>query len=574
MGADFDAKLTGLTAEILRDAVAVYDAGDSERLLLGFNPVLTQWNTGMFSTLESTGSFSAITSSVPALSLTGAPQAAAGSHGPTGTLKNITGSFKAITGSFRALAEEPTEPPVTLRRVFRLPSKLPGVRLPADAELGAMARSAPIMRRLDALARWLGRDRTVTETDELTDVDAADASRRLGIRPGPLACLWEYALTSGWFELADSADRRRTWAEIGPAAWRWTDGDDRGALHVWAAVFAAVAATTLDVLADSDPDIARRLNFEGQGVALAVMLFMSRRSGMTTRDVEELVRDGAIGKNPTARLKRSWEGWVRQHGDPAHHLLAELAELRAVLLPRTADGPVELTPLAQWALREQFVLDKIKVSVLPSPSPQMSPAALVALSDAVREAEFDAAFGIWMRGRDPERAVRELLLYAGSSTPHGRLTAVELARRIGLPGHRAWLDAMKRPELRGYARITLASMAGYLPRAALPQVLEPDPDEMSWLATDLLATACGVEDPDPDEIAAQFADAVPVGEEEWTFELMARSTHPDVGRVLSVISAYHPDRRVARSARKAARGAAKSHRPANGRRVPAGTAIR
>ena len=65
------------------------------------------------------------------------------------------------------------------------------------------------------------------------------------------------------------------------------------------------------------------------------------------------------------------------------------------------------------------------------PSPQMTAADLVALSDAVSEAEFDAAFVEWMRDRDPEQAARELLIYAGSVDPHGRLAAVDIARRIG-----------------------------------------------------------------------------------------------------------------------------------------------
>jgi len=81
---------------------------------------------------------------------------------------------------------------------------------------------------------------------------------------------------------------------------------------------------------------------------------------------------------------------------------------------------VQLTPLALWALRKQFMLDKISVPVLRPPSPQMSAAALIALSDALSDAEFDAAFVAWMRDRDPEQAVRELLIYAGSVDPRGR----------------------------------------------------------------------------------------------------------------------------------------------------------
>jgi hypothetical protein len=567
MPVDFDAKLTDLAAEIFRDAVQVYDISESERMLVAFNPVLAA--TGSFPAV--TGSFPAFTGSLPALGDTGRPPAG----GATGTFKALTGSFRAVTESFRALGQEPAEPAITLRRVFKLPGRLPGVQLPPETELGAMARSAPTMARLDALARWLGREgRLVARGDELTETDAADVSRRLGVQPTALSLLWEYALISGWFELTDSADRRRTWAVIGETAWRWTDGDDQGALHVWAAVFAAVAARALDVMASTAPNAARKLNFNGQGAALPVMLFQARRSGMTVRDVEDHVRDGAVGDRQSSRAGRAWDAWVRQHGNPAHFLLRELADLHAVTLPRTPGGTVELTSLALWALREQFTLDNINVPVLPPPSPRMTGATLVALADAVSGAEFDAAFATWMRDRDPDRAVRELLIYAGSADPHGRITAVDIARRIGLPAYRAWKDAMQRPELRGYARISLTMMASGLPASTLPLVLDPDPNDVTWLATDLLALACGADNPDPDEIAAQFAEAVPAGEEAWIFGLMAQSPHPDVARVLEVLSIYHPDRRIARNARKAARAAAKNRRPSSGDRVPAGAAGR
>jgi hypothetical protein len=281
---------------------------------------------------------------------------------------------------------------------------------------------------------------------------------------------------------------------------------------------------------------------------------------MTTQDVEGIVREGAIGDRPASRLRRAWDAWVRQQGNPADDLLRELAGLHAVTLPGPGDLAVQLTPLALWALREQFLLDKISVPALPPPSPRMSAADLVALSDAVGPAEFDVAFTTWMRGRNPERAVQELLMYAGSSSPHGRLAAVGIARRIGTPAYRAWKDAIKRPELRGYARITLSVMASDLPESTLPLVLDPDPEAMTWLATDLLAMACGADAPDPDEIAAQFAEAVPAGEETWVFGLMAHSSHPDVARVLDVLSMYHPGRMVAKDARKAARAIAKNRR--------------
>jgi hypothetical protein len=555
---EFDSKLTDLAADMLRDAVQVYDP--SERWLSGIGPALMALNTGTPGGIDATGAFSAVTGSMPAI---------------TGSFAALTGSIPALTGSFKAGAEgaEP-EPLVTLKRVFKLPSRLPGVRLPAAAELAANARTTPTMARLDALARWIGPDgRLVGEDDELSDADAADACGALGIRPHYLPYLWEYALASGWFELEDSKDGKRTWAVIGPTAWRWADGDDTGALHVWAAVFAAVLTRTLDVAAMADERASRKLSFQGQGAALAVMLFLTRRTGMTVRDAGELVRDGAIGDRPASRVRRAWDAWVRDHGDPARLLLGELAALGAVMPHRGGDAPVELSPLALWALREQFRLDGIAVPLLRAPSPRMGPADIVALSGTVSDAEFDATFAAWMRGRDLERAARELLVYAGSAAAQGRLTAVNLVRRLGVAAQRAWRDAMQRPELRGYAWITLATMADHLPESTLPLVLEPDPDDLTGVAADLLSLECGADQPDPEEVAAQFAEAVPEGEEGWVFGLMSQSSQPDVARFLDRLATYHPDRQIARDARKAARAIPKNRRskPVVPGRAPART---
>jgi hypothetical protein len=104
-------------------------------------------------------------------------------------------------------------------------------------------------------------------------------------------------------------------------------------------------------------------------------------------------------------------------------------------------------------------------------------------------------------------------------------------------------------------------MASDLPRSTLPLVLQPDPDDVAWLATDLLAMVCGPDEADPGEVAAQFAEAVPDGKQEWILGLMAQGAHPDSARVLDVLGTCHPDRRVAREARKAARAMAGNRDP-------------
>jgi hypothetical protein len=140
---------------------------------------------------------------------------------------------------------------------------------------------------------------------------------------------------------------------------------------------------------------------------------------------------------------------------------------------------------------------------------------------------------------------------------------------------RAWRDAMQRPELRGYARIALALLAANPAAAAGGPLPAPVPDDMNWLATDFLAIATDPDSLDPDDFAALFARVVPESQQAWVIGLMARSANPEVARFLDLISSYHPDRKVAKDARRAARSAAKN-RDAAARhvRVPARAAGR
>jgi hypothetical protein len=535
MAVDFDAKLASLAAEIVRDAVQDYDRCDMER-----GPIAA-CDTSMF---------------------------------PGGW--QVTGSFPAITGSFPATRGPlGSDGGVSLKKVFWLPGMLPAIRLPAASRLAMRARSAPLMMKLEALAEWLGRGgRLLTETDELFDADAAEAAHWIGVPCGYLPYLWEYALTTGWFELNDEPDGSRTWAVLGQTAWRWADRDDSGALHVWSVVFAAVLAQALDVAASWDPESARKLNLQGQGVVAAIMLFLARRAGLSLAEVTELVINGAMGHRASARARRTWDRWVRKHGDPTRLLLDELAELHAVMLSESDPYVVEPTPLALWALREQVQRDGVLVPLLPAIVAQMDAAELVAMAGGVSEAEFEAESAAWVRGRGPDQAARELLEFATFSRAQPRLVAVNLTRRIGLDAYRAWRDAMQRPELRGYARIALSVLAAELPESTMPLALNPDPDDLTWVTTDLLALACGDEDPDPRHLAAQFREAIPQGEEPWIFDLMSRSSHPQVAQVLTVLGRHHPDRRVARDARRAARTASRNPPAARAGGVPIGAAGR
>jgi hypothetical protein len=287
----------------------------------------------------------------------------------------------------------------------------------------------------------------------------------------------------------------------------------------------------------------------------------------------DIVRIGAIGKVSTGRARKAWDAWVHRFGDPAHRLLTELAALQAVDMPASGEGIVTLAPLAQWALREQFTLDGINVPVVRA-SAQLSVADLIGLTGGVRDAEFDAEFSGWLTRRGSNRGAQELLLYAGSASPQARLIAVKLVRQLGGAAIPAWLDAMQRPELRGYARIALSMMAADLPESSMPLVLNPDPDDLDGVASDLLLLMGDDEIPDPDRIEALFAEIAPKGEEEWIIGLLAGGRHRNVIRLLELLSHYYSHRRIAKSARKAARVAAKNRSSAGRGRVSARAASR
>ena len=56
--------------------------------------------------------------------------------------------------------------------------------------------------------------------------------------------------------------------------------------------------------------------------------------------------------------------------------------------------------------------------------------------------------------------------------------------------------------------------------------------------------------------ARRLGEAVPAGQELAVFELMARVPHPDAADVLTVIGKHHPDKKIAKLARKSAYKAA------------------
>jgi hypothetical protein len=447
---------------------------------------------------------------------------------------------------------------VDLKEAFGLPDQMAPLRLPLPGELAAQARRAPLMAQLRRLAWWLGAGRSVTEDEELASGDAAEAAAELGVDAARLPHLWWLALDAVFIEL----DEDEAHAIPGESAHAWDEGDDDEVLDIWEMVFALVIGDTLDAAAILDPDLSDELDFSGHGAGLAVTLFLARPEGLALAAISEVIRDTATAELPPAQAEKAWQSWVRVHGDPARLLLDTMTELDAVQIADTEDGPVaRLTPLGLAAVRTQLVDSGVEIPLLPD-AEHMTAAQLIAMAEGASEEEFTAETAAWLLYRTPEPAARELLAVAAASDPPSRILAVSVVvTEIGELAEPAWREALDRIELRAYAKAALASLSGGDPATALPPGLEPDGQDVAWMITDALV-AEGWDDPsedderEPEALAKRLGEAIPPGQELAVFELMARIPHPDAADVLTVIGRRHPDKKIAKLARKSAYKAA------------------
>jgi hypothetical protein len=435
-----------------------------------------------------------------------------------------------------------------LKEAFGLPDELPPLRLPPDAELAATARAVPMLAELAALAGWVGDGRAIDADAELSAADKADALSTLDTAAERFTFLWKYAGGVDWIEETDDGQ-----VIAGETAALWRSGDDEGVISAWSATFAAVLTEAMCAAAAGDASRPAEIDLHVPGAGLAMLFFMTRREGLTAEEVSEIVEEGLTSELPPGRAQKAWGTWRQVHGDPATVLLDQLTEIGAITAPSADDGAIRLTPLALRELRLQFTDAGVDVPLLPDAPGEMTAAQLVALADGVSDDEFEAESAAWLAARDPGEAATELLEVAATADPASRLLAVAVATDIGAAAETAWRDRLGMLELRPYAKVALVQLSGLSEGDMLPPELEPDPDDLAWMATDLLAIVCDDEDTDADEVSEAFAEALPPDGDPAAFlDLISRSPHPDALSVLEHIGEYHPDKAIAKEARKVA----------------------
>jgi hypothetical protein len=465
---------------------------------------------------------------------------------------------------------------IDIKEALGLPDELPPIRLMPLNELAARSRTSLLPTRIAQLTEWVGKDgREVDEDGDLITEELTVALRDLAAEPEEFAFLWEYALGVEWL-IFDGDDEERV--VPGETAQDWLSGDDERVFAAWSNTLAAVLGETLafygpeSELEDEDEDEDEdeeedededEFDFTGQGMAIAILLFLARREGLTTEEFAEVLWENAAGDHDEddeevhEDLELARERWEAEYGDPAELLLGKLHEMLAI---DKTDDVIRLSPLALAALHEQLVEAGVDIPLLPQTAAELSGSELLAMAEGVSDAEFEAEADAWTAARGSDVAARDLLELAAQGDPGERMLAVAAVTRIGLPAEPALRDSLAVVQVRGYAKVALLALAGIDvaedPEASIPPELELGPEDLAWVATDLLALACDDEYPDPDDLAVSFREAVPLGQEAELFEEMARGTHPDAEIVLTHLGKHHPDKNVAKAARTAAHKAA------------------
>jgi hypothetical protein len=468
----------------------------------------------------------------------------------------------------------------SLKEALGLPDRLPPVRLPPEPELAAMSRAAPLLGQARMLAEWVAPGRDVTEEGELTAEDTVAAARELGIplpvkgdaaaQPVPaaatgmqdvpeLARLWDIAFDAGFLELDFDGER----IEPGEELDTWPDGEDEEVLEVWSMALPSLV-NRLEDDADLDDSLGELLDFTDDGWALMVLLFLARDRGVPVREASDVIREAATDELEPAEAEEAWQAWTQEHGDPAEYLLSMLSEFGAVSLSDQPSGEsaelekvARLTPLGTWAMRELLLEDDVDIALL-RPADQMTAADLLAVAEDLDEDEFQAETAAWLELRTPEAAASELLTAAADVDPAERLLAVGTVQKLGAAAEAAWRESLGRPELRPYAKISLTEIAGGEPGVTVLPGLEPEAADIGWMLTDTLAATAA----DPEDLPQQISAAIPAGQEQQAFDAISMSPHPDAASLLTLIGRHHPDKQIAKAARKSAHRAASRPKPA------------
>ncbi|WP_155054955.1 hypothetical protein [Streptomyces blattellae] len=462
-------------------------------------------------------------------------------------------------------------------------SPLPPVRLHPEAELARDALSTPLLSRAARLARWAGPETRVDAGGGLVEEQLPAAAEALGLTGDDAAAYageaWRVAVDTGLIEIVDEEEGTVT---TGDDLALLTGGSPHDVLAVWLGTLETVLADAsvpdLDDLVEAvdqgggidfssldwDPDAEARfldgvlanlylltVSEDGPGSgpvplpALAASMIVPSDMGEPTNDVLEQVSDAMMRLDDQFRTLAPVGLVEFQPVDEA--LMADADEEPAAPVDDTdvsRYGMVRLTPLGLYGLRARLLEAGFEAPAVGDLADKGADALLDGTSlfpPAAAQAETEQ----WLARREPLAAARELLAAARGSdegAPLRRLRCQQALSLVGGDAEPALREVLDDAELGGLARV-------WLTEHGAPDVPAPSEEMVFWLTIDTVAAQLAAEG-NSDELRGLVEGLAQ--QHGGFFAAVWRVEHPATADVLEAMGRLHPDKRVAKEARKAA----------------------
>ncbi|MBD0420867.1 hypothetical protein H0H10_17220 [Streptomyces sp. TRM S81-3] len=472
-------------------------------------------------------------------------------------------------------------------------STLPPARLRPEAELARQALSTPLLSRAARLARWAGPDTRVDAGGGLVDEQLPAAAEALGLSGDDAAAYaseaWRVAVDTGLVEITDEEAGTVT---AGEDLALLTGGSPQDVLGVWLGALEAVLADAgtpdlgglVDAIAegegeldlsslDWDPEAEARFLDGVLGnlylltvgddpgdapvpqvplPALAASVLVPSDMGEPTNDVLEQVSDAMMRLDDQFRLLEPAGLVEYQPVDEA--LMAETDEEPAAPVDETdvaRYGMVRLTPLGLYGLRARLLDAGFTAPAVGDLADKGADALLdgtAAFPPAAAHAETEQ----WLARREPLAAARELLAAArgvDTGAPLRRLRCQQALSLVGAEAEPALREVLDDAELGGLARV-------WLTEHGARDVPAPPEAMVFWLTIDTVAAQLAAEG-NSEELRALVQGLA--RQHSGFFDTAWRVEHPATADVLEAMGRLHPDKKIAKEARKAAFKARSQH---------------
>ncbi|KJK34881.1 hypothetical protein UK15_33930 [Streptomyces variegatus] len=459
-------------------------------------------------------------------------------------------------------------------------SPLPPVRLHPEAELARDALSTPLLSRAARLARWAGPDTRVDAGGGLVDEQLPAAVEALGLSGDDAAAdaseAWRVAVDAGLVEVVDEEEGT---VRAGEDLALLTGGSPQEVLAVWLTALETVLADAsvpdLDGLVDEEGEVdLSALDWDPEGEAafldgvlgnlylltagedtpggapvplpaLAASVIVPSDMGEPTNDVLEQVSDAMMRLDDQFRMLEPVGFVAYQPVDEA--LMADADEEPAAPVDDTdvsRYGMVRLTPLGLYGMRARLREAGYEAPAVGDLADKGADVLLDGTADfppGAAQAETEQ----WLQRREALAAARELLAAArgaDAGAPLRRLRCQQALSLVGASAEPALREVLDDAELGGLARVWLTEHGAV-------DVPAPSEEMVYWLTIDTVAAQLAAEG-NSEELRALVEGLAQ--QHGGFFAAVWRVDHPATADVLEAMGRLHPDKKVAKEARKAA----------------------